>query len=120
MLQIAVANVRAVDDEDDGMAAGVIALPQLAQGVLAAHVPQLDVHVWQGYGRDVLADSGDRLELRLGRIGEVHGFDLFVEGRLAGIVEAEEDDGVFYMRKDAALDGGRIGYGVRHCRSEAR
>lgn len=83
--------------------------------MLAANVPELDVHVWQRYGRDVLADGGDRLELRLGRIGEVHGFDLFVEGCLAGIVEAEEDDGVFYMRKDAALDGGWIGYGVRHC-----
>lgn len=31
-----------------------------------------------------------------------------MEGRLAGIVETEEDDGVFYMPEDAALEAGWI------------
>lgn len=95
VVEATIANVGGVDDEDDGVAAVVVALPQLAQGVLAAHVPDLEVHVGQGQGRDILADGGHGLELGRGRVGQVHGLDLFVKGGLAGIVEAEEDDGVF-------------------------
>ena len=92
MFEIAVADVSAVDDEDDGVAAGVVALPQLAQAQLAADVPDLHVHVGQGDGRDILTDCRHRLELGLRVVGQEERLDLLVEGRLAGIVEAEEDD----------------------------
>ena len=54
-----VADVAAVDDEDDGVADGVVARPHGAEGVLAAYVPDLEVHVVEGDGGDVLADGGD-------------------------------------------------------------
>jgi hypothetical protein len=76
--------------------------------VLAANVPQLQVHVRQGDGGHVLADGGHGLELGGGRVGDEEGLDLLVEGCLAGIVEAEEDDGVFY----AGRSGPPAGHGV--------
>jgi hypothetical protein len=39
------ADVGAVDDEDDGVAAGVVALPEATHGDLAANVPDLEVHI---------------------------------------------------------------------------
>lgn len=80
------------------MAARVVALPELAEGQLPADVPDLEVQVGQGDGRDVLADGRDGLEFRGGVVGVEEGLDLFVEGGLAGVVEAEEDDGVFCWR----------------------
>ena len=61
--------------------------------MLAAHVPDLEVHVVEGDGGDVLADGGD------GGFGGrgvvvVEGFDGGEEGGFAGVVEAEEQDGV--------------------------
>lgn len=84
-----VTDVAAVDDEDDGVADGIVARPHGAQGVLAAHVPDLEVHVVEGDGGDVLAHG------RHGRFGGargvvVEGFDGGEEGRFAGVVEAEE------------------------------
>jgi hypothetical protein len=67
---VGVAHVAAVDDENDGVAGGVVALPQPAQRVLAAHVPDLEVHVGQGYDGEVLADGGDGVELWVG-VGRV-------------------------------------------------
>jgi hypothetical protein len=73
-----VAHVAAVDDEDNGVAAGVVALPEAAQTMLAANVPYLEVYgrVWrrQFDGRDVLADGGHSFEVRVR--GRVRGFDL--------------------------------------------
>lgn len=90
MLQIPVSDVRAVDYEDDGVAGRVVALPEFAQGVLAAYVPDLEVHVWHRDRGYVLSDCGHGFELGVGVGGEEERFDLFVEGRFAGIVEAEE------------------------------
>jgi hypothetical protein len=42
-----------------------------------------------------LADGGDRLEVGRWAVGEEDGLYLLVEGGLAGVVEAEEEDGVF-------------------------
>ena len=97
---VAVADVAAVDDEDDGVAAAVVAAPQPAQAVLPADVPELEVEVWQGDGADVLADGRDGGGWGWGGVcgwgwGQVQGFDLGEEGRFAGVVEAEEDNGVF-------------------------
>lgn len=81
------------------MAALVVALPQAAQAHLAADVPELHVHVGQGNGRDVLADGGHGLEVggrRGGGVGRKERLDLLVKGCLSGIVEAEEDDRVFW------------------------
>lgn len=91
------ADIAAVDDEDDGVADGVVARPHGAQGVLAAHVPDLEVHVVEGDGGDVLADGRDG-----GFAGDggvvVEGFDGGEEGRFAGVVEAEEEDRVLCRR----------------------
>jgi len=63
--------------------------------VLPAYVPDLEIHVAEIDGRDVLADGGDGF-LGCGRGGgEVEGFDGGEEGGFAGVVEAEEEDGVF-------------------------
>jgi len=64
--------------------------------VLSADVPQFEVEVWQGDGRDVLADGRDGFDGG-GRVRwEVEGFDLREERCFAGVVEAEEEDGVFW------------------------
>jgi hypothetical protein len=78
------------------VAAGVVALPQLAQRQLAANIPDLDVHIGQREGRDILADGRDRLELGVWVFGQEERLRLFMEGRLAGVVEAEKDDRIFY------------------------
>lgn len=41
-----------------------------------------------------MPDCGDGLEVGM-RVWGVCGFDLFEEGGFAGVVEAEEEDGVF-------------------------
>lgn len=89
------ADVAAVDDEDDGVADGVVARPHGAQGVLPAHVPDLEVHVVEGDGGDVLADGRDGGLAGCGGV-VVEGFDGGEEGRFAGVVEAEEEDRVLY------------------------
>ncbi len=76
------------------MTTAIVTLPQFPQAVLAPHVPDLEVHIWQRDCRDILTDCGDGFELWVRVRGEVEGFDLFVEGRLASVVEAEEDYGV--------------------------
>ena len=63
------ADVRAVHDEDDGVAGGVVGLPEVAHCELPADVPDLEVHVGQGYNRDVLADCGDCFAQGGGGIG---------------------------------------------------
>lgn len=77
------------------MAGRVIALPQFPQGVLPADIPDLEVHIWQRNGGYILSDCGDCFEIGNGVGREEEGFDLFVESGLAGVVEAEEEDGVF-------------------------
>ena len=103
-----VADVAAVDDEDDGVADGVIARPHGAEGVLAAYVPDLEVHVVEGDGGDVLADGGDG-----GFAGwrgvVVEGFDGGEEGRFAGVVEAEEEDRVLCRPSVSGRQGKRAG-----------
>lgn len=72
-------------------------MPEPAERVLASYVPDLEIHIGEGDGRDVLTDGGDGVEFGGcgGGVGAEEGFDLFVEGGFAGIVEAEEEDGVF-------------------------
>ena len=105
------ADVGTVDHEHDSVTAAVITLPQLPQRVLAAHVPDLEVHVRQIDGGDVLADGGDGLGGGGGVGGEVEGFDGGEEGRFAGVVEAEEEDGVFWGW-GGGFSGGRTVWGI--------
>ena len=79
------------------MAAAVVALPQAPEAVLPAHVPDLQVHVGQRDGLDVLADGGHGAGVDAsggGGVIEVEVFDGGEEGRFARVVEAEEEDGV--------------------------
>lgn len=63
--------------------------------MLAPYIPDLEIHVAEIDDRDVLADGGDGF-LGGGRGGgEVERFDGGEEGGFAGVVEAEEEDGVF-------------------------
>lgn len=65
--------------------------------MLAAHVPDLEVHVVEGDGGDVLADGRDgRFAGRGGVV--VEGFDGGEERGFAGVVQAEEEDGVLCGR----------------------
>lgn len=62
--------------------------------MLPSDIPDLEVHIAQVDGRDILPYRRDRL-LSSGRgRGEVKRFDGGKEGRLAGIVEAKEKDGI--------------------------
>ena len=63
--------------------------------MLSAHVPDLEVHIGQVDGGDVLADGGHGFGGRGWVRGEVEGFDGGEERRFAGVVEAEEEDRVF-------------------------
>lgn len=64
--------------------------------MLPAHVPDLKVDVVEGDGGDVLADGRDGGFRGGGGWGRgVEGFDGVEEGGFAGVVEAEEEDGVF-------------------------
>lgn len=65
--------------------------------MLAAYVPDLEVHVVEGYGGDVLADGGDG-GFGGGGGAVVEGFDGGEEGGFARIIEAEEQDGVLWGR----------------------
>lgn len=94
-------DIRAVDHEYDGVAAGVIALPQIPQRHLPADIPDLQVHIRQRHRGDILADSGDGLPRR-GRTGRVggggrheEGLDLVQQGGLSGVVETKKYDGIF-------------------------
>ena len=62
--------------------------------MLAAHVPDPQVHVREGDCGDVLTDGGDG-GFGGERGGGVEGFYGGEEGGFAGVVEAEEEDGVF-------------------------
>lgn len=84
---VVVPDIAAVDDEDDGVAHGVVARPHGAQRVLAADVPDLEVHVRQGDGGDVLADGRDG-RFAGGRGLVVEGFDGGEQRRFPGVVEA--------------------------------
>lgn len=76
--------------------------------MLSTHVPDLQVHVGQADGLDVLANGGDgaRVDAAPAPAGgggggasggiEVEVFDGGEEGRFTGVVEAEEEDGVFW------------------------
>lgn len=74
--------------------------------MLAADVPYLQVYgrIWWGEldGRDVLADGGDGLEV--GVRGRVGGFNLLEEGGFARVVEAEEEDRVFFFAGGVEVD----------------
>jgi hypothetical protein len=48
-----------------------------------------------------LADGRDGLELGRRVVGQEDGLDLLVESGLAGVVEAEEEDRVFWERGQA-------------------
>ena len=99
-------DVAPVDDEDDGVADGVVGCPHAAEGVLAAYVPDFEVYVVEGDGGDVLADGGDGGFWGVGRGGGgVEGFYGGEEGGFAGVVEAEEEDGVFCCFGDGGLVG---------------
>jgi len=69
--------------------------------MLPADVPYLEVDVWlwEFDGSDVLADGGHGFEV--GVRGRVGGFYLLEECGFAGVVEAQEEDGVFW----GVLDG---------------
>lgn len=81
------------------MTALVVALPQLAQRVLTADVPDLEVHVGEGDGADILADCGHGALGGRWRVGEVNGFNGTEECGFAGVVEAEEEDGIFWEER---------------------
>jgi hypothetical protein len=66
MLQIPIPDIRAVDHEHNRMTRSVVALPQLAQTVLAPNVPYLQVHIRQCNRRDILSYRRHSLEFGRG------------------------------------------------------
>lgn len=69
MLQIAVPNIRAVNDKHNRMAGGIVALPKLAQTMLAPYIPHLEIHIRQRNRGDILAYRRNGLELRRRVVG---------------------------------------------------
>lgn len=66
--------------------------------MLAADVPDLEVHVWQGDGGDILSYCRHGAEFWRRVAGQKDGFHLFVKSGFAGVVETEEQDGVLCER----------------------
>lgn len=62
-------------------------MPEAAKGVLAAHIPDLEVEVWEIDQGDILSNGGDSLEVWVEMWG-VLCFDLLEESGLAGGIEA--------------------------------
>jgi hypothetical protein len=71
--------------------------------MLAADVPDLQVQVGKSNRGDILPDRGHGFEIGM-KVYRVRGFDLFEEGGFAGVIEAEEEDGVFWMRCELSLE----------------
>lgn len=71
--------------------------------MLPAYVPDLEIHIAEIDGRNVLADSGDGFLGRGRGGGKVERFDGGEEGGFAGVVEAEEEDGVFCAARQREL-----------------
>lgn len=66
--------------------------------MLAAYVPDFQIEglrCGQFNGSDVLADRGDGFEVRVEGRRELRA-ELFEESGFAGVVEAQEENGVFY------------------------
>lgn len=77
--------------------------------MLPTHIPDLEIHIVEIDQADVLPDGGHGVDF-CGTVGwVVEGFDLLEEGGFAGIVEAEEEDGVLCTWPELAgrvvLDG---------------
>lgn len=70
MLQISIADIRAVYYKDDGVTGRVVALPELAETVLSTDVPHLEVHVGHRDCGDILADCRHGLQFWVGVRGE--------------------------------------------------
>lgn len=73
------------------MAAGVVALPEPTETVLAADVPYFEVDGrvgrWKGDGSHILSDSGDSFQVRVRR--RIRSFNLLKESRFAGVIKAK-------------------------------
>mmetsp|Transcript_13 Transcript_13/g.41 ORF Transcript_13/g.41 Transcript_13/m.41 type:complete len:243 (-) Transcript_13:27-755(-) len=83
-----------VDDVDDRVGAVVVVLPQLAELLLATDVPHMELDILVLDGVDVEADRRDGL-LHLVQL------ELLQDGRLAGGVEADHEDGGVLLREEA-------------------
>ena len=79
------------------MAAAVVALPQPAQAVLPADVPDLEAQLGEGHDGHVLAHGGHGAGGDGGGAGQEERLDGGEERGLAGVVEAEEEDGVLCL-----------------------
>lgn len=75
------------------MAATVVILPEPAQSMLSANIPDLEITCAKVYQADVLPDCRDGVQSRV-VIWIVRALDLLEESSFAGIVEPEEQDGV--------------------------
>lgn len=75
------------------MAAAVVVLPEPAESMLSANIPDLEVACAKVHQADVLPDCRDGVQSRI-VIWIVRALDLLEESGFAGIVEPEEQDGV--------------------------
>ena len=100
---VGVAHVGAVDDEHDGVARRVVVLPQPAQRVLPAHVPDAQVQVAHRDRRHVLPHRRRRRQVRV-QVRRVRRLDLLQQRGLARVVEPEQQDRVLC----GGVSGGRV------------
>lgn len=63
--------------------------------MLPANVPDLEVHICEVDSADILTDCWD-CWLRGYGCGGIEGLYSGEKGRLAGVVKAKEEDGIFY------------------------
>lgn len=61
--------------------------------MLTADIPNLEVDVGQVNCRDILANGGDGIELRV-KVRAEEGFDLFEQGCLSSVVESKKENGI--------------------------
>ena len=63
--------------------------------MLTAHVPDLQVHIGQRYGRDVLTNGRYRVGGWGRRGGNVYILDGIEKGSFPGVIEAKKENGIF-------------------------
>lgn len=92
---VVVANIATINHKHNRVADLIIRRPHAPERVLPAHVPDLEVHVREGDGSHILADGWHGGFAGWRGVG-VEGFYGGEERGFAGVVEAEQEDRVFW------------------------
>ena len=78
-------------------------MPELAETVLPAHIPDFEVHVWEGDGGYILSHRGDSFQFWFGVRWVEEGLDIFLQRTFPCVIQTEDEDGVFFFAGSIAI-----------------